>query len=281
MCKNVNDKTFLLTGSTGGIGRELARTILMYGGKVILNGRSESSHSQMLEEFTEYTGRFIYIAGDISRPEDCERLVNGSIAAFGRLDGLILNAGISSAGLIADLRNEVPEKVVSTNLTSAFYLLRLGLPHLLRTGGSVLFVSSLAGFHGLPGYAPYSASKMALLSLFQSLRIEMNGTGIFTAIAMVGFTENDAHKQRMSADGVFEPVPSPGNVKKATQEKTAMLLFKQLSERKRSLVIHSTLGLVGWWVSRLFPGLFRRIVHSKFKKEPVLKELTHEAACIR
>src|SRR5688500_1737873 len=108
MHENVKDKSFLLTGSTAGIGRELARMILLHGGNVILNGRSESRRPQMLEEFAEFDGHFIYIAGDISKPEHCERLVNGSVATFGRLDGMILNAGISSAGLIAELWYKVP-----------------------------------------------------------------------------------------------------------------------------------------------------------------------------
>jgi short-subunit dehydrogenase len=121
-----------------------------------------------------------------------------------------------------------------------------------------MFVSSLAGMFGLPAYSGYSASKMALTALAQSLKNELHGQNVHVGIAYVGFTENDPAKEQYNSKGELAPLPER-KVKRVTSEKTAFLLINQIRKRKfRS--VHSFLGKAESVISKFFPGLIAMIL---------------------
>jgi NAD(P)-dependent dehydrogenase (short-subunit alcohol dehydrogenase family) len=266
--RDLTDKVFIVTGSTAGIGREVARQILCAGGKVVINGRHEEKREAVHRMFAAFEKKFIYAALDIARDEECRELVEAAVLAFGRIDYVILNAGLTCTGTIETLAPEASARVVAANLTSAFFVLHYALPHLADTRGGLLIVSSLAGLFGLPGHAPYSASKMALIGLYQSLRAECHGNGVFVGIALPGFTKNDPEKVQYAADGNLTQMPSRNDRKVASQETVAARLLGQLRKRSPSFSVHSRLGALAWYVSRFFPGLYARMIRNEWKKNP-------------
>jgi len=154
-------KVAIITGSSRGIGKALALRFLEAGYRVVINAR----HGGQLfrAEFDlAARGEVLAVKADVSRFEDCQRLVAATMSRFGRIDVLINNAGLSMEGELDGLNPSVFSQVVHANLTGAANITIAALPEIKRCSGQILFVSSQAGLLGLPGFSAYSASKMGL-----------------------------------------------------------------------------------------------------------------------
>ena len=195
------------------------------------------------------------IAADVSEPEAFEQAVQAIIQRFGRLDILILNAGLSSYGTVEKTSDEVLQNVMRVNTFGPFTGARIALPYIRESGGSIIFISSLAGLHGIPHSSVYCMSKMALTALAQSLKTELTGQGIHIGIVYVGFTQNDPEKIAVGPDGRIRPIQSrPGWVQQSPQ-KVARLILRNISRRRFSSTL-STMGKIMAFFSRYFPRLF-------------------------
>jgi len=178
------DKVVLITGGSMGIGKEMARQVLEAGGKVILTGRRESKLLEVGEEFQQFSDSLMFHAGDVADYQDTLVLMEKIVGRFNRLDVLINNAGMAGYGEVGSLEPKAVDEVIDTNIKGSIFQTRTALPLLIETKGSILFVSSVAGFWGLPAYSLYSLSKMALTALVQSLRLENANNGVFAGICM-------------------------------------------------------------------------------------------------
>jgi short-subunit dehydrogenase len=261
-----HNKVCLITGSTQGIGKELAKLVLEQGGKVCMNGRSQEKETALSELLHGYTDKAIYVAADITKKEDVEMLVSKTISHFGKLDILIANAGLSSFGSFEQTPLEVLEKVVDINLYGTMYCAHYAIPELKKSHGSILLISSVAAFHGIPDYAPYSASKMALTAFAQSLRKELFTSKVFVGIAYVGFTENDKEKRAFDTAGELQKIQDRNRFKPATRAQTATKIMRQL-EHQKPVVVHSPLGKLAFYVSRLFPAISHRVFLKNYLKQ--------------
>jgi dehydrogenase/reductase SDR family protein 7B len=259
------DKVFLITGSTQGIGRELALLALEHGAKVCLNGRTEEKAEKTLSYFQSFPNKVIYVAADITKKEEVQQLIEATTKAFGRLDVLVANAGLSSFAPFHTLSLPAVETVINSNLYGSIYGAHYALPELIKSKGAILLVSSLAGLHGIPDYAPYSIGKMALTALWQSLRKELFQSGVFVGISYVGFTENDREKRAYDANGNLIQIQDRKRFKPATQRETAQGLLNQIAHRK-PLKVHSNLGKMAYIMGRFFPGLVHRIFLKNYLK---------------
>lgn len=235
------NKVVLITGSSMGIGKELAKQILTSGGKVVINGRDEEKLKATEKEFEDHTANLLTIAGDITDYNTCELLIQGTIDRFGRLDILITNAGLSCFGDVETMKHQIARQIIDTNIYGTLFPIMAAIPELKKTSGSILLISSIAGLHGLPGYSAYSLSKMSLTALADSLTIELKSYGIYIGIAYLGFTENEKTKRTLSPEGNLEEVPIRAKRFTSTREVTAEKILRQISFRKNKS-IHSSLG---------------------------------------
>lgn len=252
------DKVVVITGSGMGIGKEIARQVLNQGGSVVLTGRNPDRLSAAASEFREFKERVHYLAGDVSCPLFSNKLIQDSVARFGRLNLLINNAGLSCYGKTEEVTPEVMKQVIDTNIYGSLFPIRAALPELKKTNGRIMLISSIAAFHGLPGYSAYSLSKMSLTALAQSLAAELKKDGVLVCLAFVGFTENDPLKRTLSPDGSGEPVPARPKLLTSPRERTAARILNQLS-RGDFASTHSLLGKATSAASRFFPGLTRAL----------------------
>ena len=243
----------IVTGSSMGVGRAIANELLQRGATVVLNGRNPERLERTRADFSSQGYSVSAFAGDVSDPSVCRELVEHAVRNHGRLDILVNNAGISMEGEIADLAPSVVEKVTQANLFSAIYMTQSALPHLKRTRGSVLFISSAAGIHGLPRHSIYSATKMALTAVVDSLRIEVSASGVHVGIAYLGFTRNDPNKTILNAHGQIVPQPSRDFVKPAPPEEVARQVVGMIESRRNQRVF-SRLGFAVHWMNRFAPG---------------------------
>jgi NAD(P)-dependent dehydrogenase (short-subunit alcohol dehydrogenase family) len=186
-------RVVLVTGGGTGIGAAVARALGAAGDRVVICGRREAPLRAVADE----TGAHVVVA-DVSTPEGVATVVDDTVAAFGRLDGLVLNHGIIHVGGIADLTPEQWDQTLRVNLTSPFLLVRAALPHLLASRGAVVAVSSVAALRAADGMAAYSASKAGLLLLTQSLAVDHGRDGLRANAVCPGWTATEMGDMEMA-----------------------------------------------------------------------------------
>ncbi|MEQ8703048.1 MAG: SDR family oxidoreductase [Phaeodactylibacter sp.] len=260
-----NKKVALITGSSMGIGLSLARLMAQQGVRVVLNARNAGRLQHTLQRFRDAGHEATAIAGDVSKEADCQAIVEQAIARFGRLDILVNNAGISAEGTLAELSPEVLRKVMEVNYFGSVFMTQAALPHLRQQRGSVLFISSAAAIRGIPGHAAYSASKMALTALAESLKIELHRDQVHVGIAYVGFTENDPQKVIYDRDGRIIPQPDRSFIKQEPVEQVAKRLYRIIENRTFKSVF-TPLGKLNALMNRLAPAVGEVILRRNFFK---------------
>ncbi len=203
--KTLAGRVVVITGSSGGLGRETARLALAAGARVVINGRDadrlDRTRHQLSANLPPASTSLLAVVADVSVAEEAERLAALAVEHFGGIDLWINNAGVSMRGAFADLTPVAVEALVRGNWLSALYGTLAALPSLRRSRGTVVFVSSLAALRGFPGVSAYSAAKMALRGLAESVHAEHHREGVRTRLVLLPFTENDAEKTVLAADG--------------------------------------------------------------------------------
>jgi len=250
------DKVAIVTGSSRGIGRATALELARRGASVVLNGRNGERLSQTHHALEKEGYRVLSVQGDVTVPADCRKIIQETTDTFGRIDILVNNAGIIMRGAFEEIRPEVFKKVVEADILGAVFPTMAALPALKESGGSVLFISSVAGLRGFPMASPYSASKMALTAIAESLKVELAGSGVHVGVIYVSFTENDPEKTALGADGSSIRVAPSFQV---TQEKTARAILRCIQKR-RFRSVHTLLGKLGHVFQMLAPRLFDRLL---------------------
>jgi meso-butanediol dehydrogenase / (S,S)-butanediol dehydrogenase / diacetyl reductase len=192
----MTNRVVLVTGGGTGIGAAVARQLSKAGDQVVICGR----RSAPLQTVAEQTGALSVVA-DVSEAAGVTKVVDETIAAFGRLDGLVLNHGIMRAGRVDELSIEDWHDTLQVNLTGPFLLVRAALPHLLQAHGAVVSVSSVAALRASEAMAAYSASKAALLLLTQSLAVDHGPDGLRANAICPGWTATEMADMEMAELG--------------------------------------------------------------------------------
>lgn len=250
------NKVVIITGSSRGIGKELAVQVLSAGGKVVINSRSETTLQSLAKELSKQFDEqnILVCAGDISQKENARQLITSTIDTFGSIHILINNAGLVNYGFVGAFEPDTAQQIIDVNIYGVMYPTWYALPHIRETRGSIQIVSSLAAIHGLPEYAPYSMSKMALTAFGESLKIELAGSGVHIGIAYVGFTSNESAKKILNPLGEYEEMPARLGVRITPRQITAAKILKQI-ERRKFKDVHSLLGKMNYLVNRMNSGI--------------------------
>ncbi|KAK4264542.1 hypothetical protein QN277_025702 [Acacia crassicarpa] len=193
--ENLAGKVVLITGASSGIGEHLAYEYGKRGARLALSARRENALREVADRAREFgSPDVIIIHSDVSNVEDCSRMVEDTVNHFGRLDHLVNNAGITTSKLFqeeTDITNLRP--IMETNFWGSVYTTRSALPHLKKSRGKIVVISSVDSWMPAPRRNIYSASKAALLSMYESLRVEV-GTEIGITIVTPGYIESEMTK---------------------------------------------------------------------------------------
>ena len=250
----LHNKVALITGSSGGIGLATAIELAKQGVSIVLNGRNQNKLESPRKALTEQGFDVLAIVADITNYRDCKRLMQQTVDHFGKLDILINNASLTMDDSFENLHPDIFSKVLISNTLGSMLPTKAALPYIKKTKGNILFISSLAGLHGLPNGSSYCAGKMSLTAFWQSMRIELKHTGIHFGICYVSFTQNDESKRMLSSDGALVPVQKRPKILKQSQEKVASLIIKCIKKRKAKVIL-STLGKTANILFRHLPRL--------------------------
>lgn len=254
MGKSFLNKVVIVTGSGSGIGKTTALQFCKEGAKVVLNGRNETKLKNTAEQFSFLGYEVVYFAGDVTNYETCKRLVEFTIKSYGTINVLVTNGGVSMNARFDEMSPDVFKTVFDSNVYGAAMPVFASLDVLKQSKGSVIFIGSIAGLHGMPTASAYSAGKMALSALQQSLRIELRPHSVHVGILYVGFTENDPEKKLMSGSGEWASVPKRPAFLQQSQRAVARSVLQMAKHR----INKRTLSLVGKGTSlllRLYPGI--------------------------
>jgi NADP-dependent 3-hydroxy acid dehydrogenase YdfG len=203
-----DDKVFLITGASTGIGAATARQAAAAGYRVVLAARSGDKLAAVAAELGGDV-RALAVECDVSEWEDQEALVRRTLEAFGRIDVVFANAGFGAKRGFLEETPEFWRSMILTNVLGVAYTIRATLPTLRERQGHMLITSSLAGRRALPG-SLYSASKHAVTAMGEALRQEVNGTGVRVTLIEPGMVDTPFFSQRgegrLEADDVARAV---------------------------------------------------------------------------
>ncbi len=208
----------------------------------------------------------LIIQADVSQEADCQHLIDETIAKFGKIDVLVNNAGITMRALFNDADIDVIRQLMDINFWGTVYCSKFALPHLLKTKGSIVGVSSIAGFKGLPGRTGYSASKFAMQGFLEALRIENHKTGLHVLIACPGYTASNIRNAGLNKDGKAQGESPLDEKKLMSAEDVAAYIARATTKRKKYLVL-TPLGKLTVWLNRFFPSYIDGMVYNSVAKE--------------
>jgi len=253
------EKVVIITGASNGIGQELAHQLAEQGAWLALAARDMERLEKVRAECEALGGRVLVVATDVSQQTQCANLVEKTMQAYGRIDVLVNNAGISMWSNFADLSDVgILERIMQTNYMGSVYCTFYALPYLKQTRGQIVGVSSLTGKTGVPTRSGYAASKHAMAGFFDSLRIELAASGVSVTMIYPGFVASAMRQRALGADG--KPLgKSPVHEEQImTAEECARLMIAAMSGRRRELVM-TLRGKLGLWFKLIAPGLVDRI----------------------
>jgi short-subunit dehydrogenase len=267
------DKVVIITGASSGIGKSLAEELAKRGANVVLGARQYATLCEITAELeTKYSMKALAVQCDVSKEEDCKTLIAQTISTFGKIDVLINNAGLSMRALFNDLDLSVLKNLMDVNFWGTVYCTKYAMPEILKSKGSIVGVSSIAGYRGLPGRTGYSSSKFAMNGFMESLRTENLKTGVHVMVACPGFTTSNIRVAALSKDGAAHGETSMEEGKMMTSEAVAEIIANGIESRKRTLIMTGQ-GKLAVWMNKLFPKFTDRKVFELFAKEknPLIK----------
>jgi NAD(P)-dependent dehydrogenase (short-subunit alcohol dehydrogenase family) len=201
----LSGKVAIITGAGSGVGRATMQTFAREGAQVAGVSRTQSNLDETLRLVTSEGGEGIVIAADLSKPGGAQNAFDAAMSAYGKVDILVTSAGVGyshvasspkSMNAVADTAPEEWHEVLSLNLDSGFYMLRLTIPQMQKQGGgSIVNVTSISGFQGLPAAHTYTAAKGAMINLTRSLCVAYAKDNIRANCIAPGFIDT-----RMVAD---------------------------------------------------------------------------------
>lgn len=270
---NFKDKIFVITGASSGIGKSLAEELAKRGANVVLAARQFETLCEVTVEIElKYGVKALPVKCDVSIEHDCAALIEKTIETFGKIDGLINNAGLSMRALFKDVDLSVLKNLMDVNFWGTVYCTKFALAEILKTKGSIVSVSSIAGYRGLPGRTGYSSSKFAMNGFMESLRTENLKTGIHLMVACPGFTTSNIRVAALAKDGSAHGETSMEEGKMMSSEEVAELICDGIMNRNRTLIMTGQ-GKLAVWMNKLFPKFTDKKVFELFAKEknPLIK----------
>lgn len=256
----------LITGGTSGIGLACALEFGRAGAKIAITGRDRAKLVSAATQLAAAGIEHHIIQADVGDFAAATRAVVDAISVFGHLDVLINNAGLSMRAKFADVEVKVLEQLMQTNFFGAVYTTKAALPYLLESKGTIVGISSIAGFRGLPGRTGYSASKFAMNGFLEALRTELLPQGVNVLTAAPGFTASNIRHAALLADGQAQHDTPRDEGKMMSSEEVARHLREAVAQRRRTLVLTGQ-GKLTVFLNKWLPGLTDKLVLANFRKE--------------
>lgn len=262
----MKDKVVIITGATSGIGKACAEAFGAAGAKIVITGRRAEALQAVSQMLRSMGIDNLPIVADVSVESDHEKVVDQTLERFGKIDVLINNAGITMRATFEEVDLSVIRKVMDINFYGTVYATKYALPHLLKTRGSIIGISSIAGYRGLPVRSGYSASKFAMQGFLEALRTELLHKGVHVMVACPGFTTSNIRSSALVKDGSVGGETVRDEEKMMSAEAVAQHILKATVRRKRDLILTHQ-GKLTVFLNKWLPGFMDKMVYNHLAKE--------------
>jgi len=253
----------IITGASFGIGRELASQLADQGAWLALAARNAEKLAEVSTQCNQRGGRAIAIPTDVANQSNCQSLVESTVKEYGRIDTLINNAGIGMAARFDELKDlTIFEKVIQVNFLGSVYCTFYALPYLKKTKGRLVGVCSQRGLFPSATADGYGPSKHAMVGFFDSLRIELAGSGVSVTMIFPEWVSTGITSRALKTDGTPTGEISLHERNVMTVETCARVIIRAAETRKREVVM-TLLGKLGLWFKLIVPGVVDQFVRKK------------------
>lgn len=260
MLTSFNNKIVVITGGAGGLASALIQQLLSAGAKIAALDLNIDNLQQ--------SNNLLPLAVDITDSNQLQQAIKRIVSEFGGIDILFNNAGITHMSKFTETSEELFDTIMAVNFTGSVNITRFALPHLKRSQGQIVAISSVAGFAPLYGRSAYAASKHAMEGFFQSLSAEVSDDGISVLIVSPSFVKSRPELQAKVNKGIS----SPGAMKKSTSGEqlspgaAAHAILSAIAKRKTNLRL-GKVSKIAYWLHTLIPNLYLKIMTRGAKKE--------------
>jgi short-subunit dehydrogenase len=249
------DKTMVITGASEGIGRALCLALAPQRPRLVLAARNEARLIELKGQVEALGAQALVVTVDLTEAQACKTLIERTVEHFGSLDVLVNNAGGTMWTPFEEVTDlGIFEHLMRLNYLSAVYCTHHALPHLKRSRGRLVGVASVAGLTGVPARTGYAASKHAMFGFFDSLRIELAGSGVSVTMIAPDFVVSEIHRRALGGDGRPLGQSPMQEAKIMTAETCASMMVTAIARRDR-LLITSARGKSVRWLKFLAPAL--------------------------
>lgn len=259
----MHGKVVVITGGSDGIGKSLVELYLNSGAKVATCARN---YEKLYQLQSAHTGKPLFIhATDVSKEIDCKGFIDAVINEFGTIDILINNAGVSMRALVQDVDLDTIRRVMDINFWGTVYCTKFALDHIVKNNDTIVGVSSIAGYRGLPGRSGYSASKYAVNGWLEALRTELLESGTNVMWVCPGFTSSNIRNAALNSKGESQGESPMDEAAMMSSDDCAQHIANAIEKRKRTLVLTFT-GKRAVFMNKFFPSLADKLVRKFFFK---------------
>jgi len=263
---DLKNKIAVVTGAASGIGAAISNAFAAKGARLGLIDIDETAVKAAADDMVSDGMEAIGIGCDVAREVECETAIHSITAHYGGIDILVNNAGITQRSAFVDTKVSVYRQVMDVNFFGSLHCTKFAIASLIERKGAIIIIESLAGVAPLLGRTGYCASKHALHGLFTSLRAELIGSGVHIMIVCPGFVKTQLQTRALGGDGRVTRHPqstvggqdSPARIADAICQ--AML-------KKKSLLVLSPVGKLTYWLSRIAPSLYERLMARQLRSE--------------
>jgi short-subunit dehydrogenase len=259
-------KVVVVTGASQGIGKALSLELARQRPMLVLAARDEAALEAVAAGCRARGAEALVVRTDVADEAACRAVVEKTVERFAGVDVLVNNAGMGMLARFEDVTDlSLYERLMRVNYLGSVYPTFYALPHLKRSRGQIVAVSSLVGLTGVPMRTAYAATKHAQIGFFDSLRVELRGTGVSVTVVAPYFVQSEIRKRSPGPDGrTVETSPvKEGEIMSA--EECARRMVRAMERRQRMLVM-SFKGKLGRWVKLVAPGLVDRTAAAAVRK---------------
>jgi len=260
-------RVMAITGASEGIGAELARQAAGKNVWLALAARNLEKLETVADECRALGAEALAIRCDVSVESDCRHFVEETARKYSSLDILVNNAGVSGHAYFEDVTDfSWYETMMRVNYMGSLYCTRYAVPHLKKSRGQIVAVSSLAGKIGIPGRTAYSPTKGAQALFFEALRLELQGTGVDVTIVYPGVVATNIRLNGYGPDGGRAGKSGLREDKAMPVQECVRQIVAAMHARRRELVM-TLPGKAGMWLKLAFPGVVDRMILRALKKD--------------
>ncbi|AOW18040.1 short-chain dehydrogenase [Polaribacter vadi] len=255
-----SDKIVWITGASSGIGKALALELSNQNAKLILSSRKKDDLA-LVKAACKNPDKVKIITLDLEDYTNLQSKADEAIAAFGTVDILVNNGGISQRSLVKDTTILVDKRIMDINYLGTVALTKAILPHFIKNkNGHFVVTTSIVGKIGTPLRSSYAASKHALHGFFDSLRAEIHQENIAVTLVCPGFINTNISKNALTGNGTPQQKMDTATANGIQPERFAKLMLKAIEQRKEEVYISGAKEKLGVYVKRFFPKIFSKMI---------------------